>query len=165
MTLVYCGHTVGWIRIPLGTEVGRGQGDIVFDGPNYPERGTTALVPHFSAHVYCGQTVAHFSNCWALVGIDGIWTREELIKCWKVRVVVRISALAARTRSSSRLIWKVKVNLGETSYVSGLRAMHGRPLHEHRSTLPVASILLSTVLTRLNVHFLFGNILSIFLAP
>ena len=49
--------------------------------------------------------------------------------------------------------------------VSGLRAVHGRPLHEHRSTLPVASILLSTVLTRLNVHFLFGNILSIFLAP
>jgi len=63
MTLVYCGHTVGWIRIPLGTEVGRGQGDIVFDGPSYPERGTAALVPHFSAHVYCGQTVAHFSNC------------------------------------------------------------------------------------------------------
>jgi len=22
---------------------------------------------HFSAHVYCGQTVAHLSNCWALV--------------------------------------------------------------------------------------------------
>jgi len=22
---------------------------------------------HFSAHVYCGQTVAHVSNCWALV--------------------------------------------------------------------------------------------------
>ena len=23
--------------------------------------------PHFMAHVYCGQTVAHLSNCWALV--------------------------------------------------------------------------------------------------
>jgi len=23
--------------------------------------------PHFSAYVYCGQTVVHLSNCWALV--------------------------------------------------------------------------------------------------
>jgi len=23
--------------------------------------------PHFSGHVYCGQMVAHLSNCWALV--------------------------------------------------------------------------------------------------
>jgi len=23
--------------------------------------------PHFSAHVYCKQTVAHLSNCWSLV--------------------------------------------------------------------------------------------------
>jgi len=26
-----------------------------------------AAPPHFSAHVDCGQTVAHLSNCWALV--------------------------------------------------------------------------------------------------
>ena len=36
--------------------------------PSSPtERGTAA--PHFSAHVYCGQTIAHLSNCWALVAI------------------------------------------------------------------------------------------------
>jgi len=29
VTLVYCGQTVGWIRMPLGTEVGLGPGDIV----------------------------------------------------------------------------------------------------------------------------------------
>ena len=29
-----------------------------------PERGTAA--PHFSAHVCCGQTVAHLGNCSAL---------------------------------------------------------------------------------------------------
>jgi len=29
-----------------------------------PQRGAA---PQFSAHVYCGQTVAHLSNCWALV--------------------------------------------------------------------------------------------------
>jgi len=29
---VYCGQTAGWIKIPLGTEVGLGPGDIVLDG-------------------------------------------------------------------------------------------------------------------------------------
>jgi len=49
--------------------------------------------------------------------------------------------------------------------ISGLRAVHNRLLPEQRSTLPIASILLSTVLTPLNVEFLFGNSLSIFVAP
>ena len=35
-------------------------------GPSPPQRGA---VPQFSAHVYCGQTVAHLSYCWALVFI------------------------------------------------------------------------------------------------
>jgi len=29
---VYCGQTAGWIKMPLGTEVGLGPGDIVLDG-------------------------------------------------------------------------------------------------------------------------------------
>ena len=29
---VYCGQTVGWIKMPLGTEVGLGLIDIVLDG-------------------------------------------------------------------------------------------------------------------------------------
>jgi len=41
--------------IPLCTELGLGPGDSVRMGPTSPkERGTAA--PHFSAHVYCGQT-------------------------------------------------------------------------------------------------------------
>jgi len=58
-----CDQTVGWIRMPLGVEVGLDQGHVVLDGdPESPtERGTAA--PHFSAHVYCGQTIAHLSNC------------------------------------------------------------------------------------------------------
>jgi len=40
---VYCGQTAGWIKIPLGTEVNLGPGDVVLDG-------VTDL------HVYCGQT-------------------------------------------------------------------------------------------------------------
>jgi len=31
MTLVYCGKTVRWIRMPLGMEVGLGPGHIVLD--------------------------------------------------------------------------------------------------------------------------------------
>ena len=42
VTFVYCGHTVGWIRMPLGTEVGFGPGYIVLDGdPAPPKRGTS----------------------------------------------------------------------------------------------------------------------------
>ena len=32
VTLVYCGRTVGWIKIKLGMGVGLGPGDIVLDG-------------------------------------------------------------------------------------------------------------------------------------
>ena len=58
---VYCGQTAGWIKMPLGTEVGLGPGYIVLDGdPALPHwKGTAA--PHFLAHVYCGQTVAHLT--------------------------------------------------------------------------------------------------------
>jgi len=53
--------------MPLGVEVGLGSGHIVLGGdPASPiESGTAA--PHLSGHVYCGQTVAHPSNCRALV--------------------------------------------------------------------------------------------------
>ena len=56
-----------WIKMPLGTEVGLGPGDMVLDGDPAPptDRGTAAS--YFSAHVYCGETVAHLSNCCALV--------------------------------------------------------------------------------------------------
>jgi len=29
---VYCGQTAGWIKMPLGTEVNIGPGDVVLDG-------------------------------------------------------------------------------------------------------------------------------------
>jgi len=42
--LVYCGELVGWFKMPLGTEVGLVQSDIVLDGdPPLPtEWGTAA---------------------------------------------------------------------------------------------------------------------------
>jgi len=45
VTLVYCGQTVGWIKMKLGTQVGLGPSHIVFDGEPAPprkERGTAA---------------------------------------------------------------------------------------------------------------------------
>ena len=55
MTLVYCGQTVGWIKMKLGTEVGLGPGDIMLDGDPTPPplKGHSS---QFSANVHCGQT-------------------------------------------------------------------------------------------------------------
>ena len=43
------------MKMPLGTEVGLGLGDIVIDGDPAPPllKGHS---PQFSVHVYCGQT-------------------------------------------------------------------------------------------------------------
>jgi len=59
---MYCGQTAGWIKMPLGTEVVLDPGHTVLDGdpaPN-PPKGHSSR-PLFSAHVHCGQTVAHLS--------------------------------------------------------------------------------------------------------
>ena len=58
VTLVYCGQTVGWVKIPLGTEVALGPGHILLDGTPH---GKGQSGPHFSARVYNGQTVVHLS--------------------------------------------------------------------------------------------------------
>jgi len=54
VTLVYCGQTVGWIKMKLGVEVGLGPGHIVLDGnpAPHPQRGS----PQFSVHICCDQT-------------------------------------------------------------------------------------------------------------
>ena len=52
VTLVYCGQTVGWINMKLGTQVGFGPGHIVLYGDPAPPKGHS---PQFSAHICCGQ--------------------------------------------------------------------------------------------------------------
>jgi len=37
VTLVYCGQTVGWIKMPLGMDVGLGPCHIVLDGDPDPQ--------------------------------------------------------------------------------------------------------------------------------
>ena len=44
----------GWMKMPLGTEVGVGPGHIVLDGDPAPPKRGTAL--QFSYHFCCGQT-------------------------------------------------------------------------------------------------------------
>jgi len=53
---VYCGETVGWIKMALGMKVGLGPGYIVLDGDPVPLPKKGAEPPQFSAHFYCGQT-------------------------------------------------------------------------------------------------------------
>jgi len=48
VTLVYCGQTVRWIKVALGTAVRIGPGDIVLDGdPDPPQRKGAQQSPHF----------------------------------------------------------------------------------------------------------------------
>jgi len=53
LALVYCGQTVGWIKMPLGTMVGLGPGNIVLDADPAPLQG--AQLPQILSHVCCGQ--------------------------------------------------------------------------------------------------------------
>ena len=46
----------GWIKMPLGTELGLGTGDFVLDGTQLPSPKTGRSPLQFSAHVYCNQT-------------------------------------------------------------------------------------------------------------
>jgi len=54
--LVYCGQMVGWIRMPLGMEIGLGSGDIVLDGdPCSSPKGAQPRPPQFLTHACYGQ--------------------------------------------------------------------------------------------------------------
>jgi len=44
---VYCGQTIGWIKMKLGMEVGVGPDHIVLDGDPVPLKGHTAQPPNF----------------------------------------------------------------------------------------------------------------------
>jgi len=55
--------TNGWIKMPLGTEVDLCPGHIMLDGAQIPPGKGNASHAVFSAHVHCGQTVAHLSCC------------------------------------------------------------------------------------------------------
>jgi len=47
VTLVYCGQTVGWIRMPLRTDIGLGPGHIALHWDPAPPKWGTAATPLF----------------------------------------------------------------------------------------------------------------------
>ena len=52
---LYCGQTAGFIKMPLGMEVGFRQGDFVLDvEPTHPPQKGDRAPTQFSAHVHCG---------------------------------------------------------------------------------------------------------------
>jgi len=55
VTLMYCGRTVGWIKMKLGMEVGLEPRHIVLNGDKLV-LCSWAQYPKISAHVCCGQT-------------------------------------------------------------------------------------------------------------
>jgi len=54
VTLVYCGQTVGWIKIKLGMRVALVPGHIVLDGDPAPPPSKEHS-PQILAHICCGQ--------------------------------------------------------------------------------------------------------------
>ena len=57
VTLVYCGQTVGRIKMKLGRQVGLGPGHIVLGGDPAPPR-PKGQSPQFLVHICCGQMAA-----------------------------------------------------------------------------------------------------------
>ena len=51
VTLVYCGQTVGWIKMKLGMQVGLGPGHIVLDGDPAPPPPKGGGPPIFGAYL------------------------------------------------------------------------------------------------------------------
>jgi len=54
VTLVYCGQTVGWIKMKLGKQVGLSLGHTVLDWDPPPPL-PKGHGPQFSAHFYCKE--------------------------------------------------------------------------------------------------------------
>ena len=70
----------GWIKMALGMEVVLGPGHSVecvtcgSSSPIWPH-------PQFSAHICCGQTVAHLSYCWVLVHLYVFLVQVVSVRC------------------------------------------------------------------------------------
>ena len=58
VTLVYCGQTVGRIKMKLSMQVGLDPGHIVLGGDLAPPPLKGHSPPQFSAHICCGQMAA-----------------------------------------------------------------------------------------------------------
>ena len=65
VTLVYCGQTDGWIKMPLGMEIGLGPRHIVLDGdPTPPQKGDTINFRPMSVVARLDGSRCHFHLVW-----------------------------------------------------------------------------------------------------
>jgi len=70
---ICCGQMAGWIKMPLGMEVGLGPGDFVLDGDQLalPKKGGGAPVPNFQPISIVAKWLDgsrwHLARRWALV--------------------------------------------------------------------------------------------------
>jgi len=69
--------------MPLGKVLGLGPGHTVLDGNQWGPSPHNSPFPG-SSHAYCGQTVAHLSNCWALVILLVFvrWLLNSILERW-----------------------------------------------------------------------------------
>ena len=78
---VCCGQMAGWIKMPLGREVGLSRSDTVIDrDPALPAKGEQQR-PSFRP-MSIVATVAYLSYCWALVALKGVFhCAENRVRC------------------------------------------------------------------------------------
>jgi len=107
----------------------------------------------------------HWSRCQSLRGPDGpIPPRHDgtaLPRPWSIGGCTHSCRIPHTAQSMG---FRSDCSAAMSLIISGLQAMHGRLLPEQRSTLPVASILLSAVLTLFNTVFIQKH-LSSFVVP
>jgi len=69
VTLVYCGQTVGWVKMTLGMEVGLGPSHIVLDGDQLSPKKGVQQPPNF------GPCVLWPNSCMGHVEIARTWSQ------------------------------------------------------------------------------------------
>ena len=70
---VSSGQMAGWIKVPLGMEIGLGSGDIVLDGDQLPLSKKGGTTPPNLWPMYCGQTAGWINRSLAMVVDLGPW--------------------------------------------------------------------------------------------
>jgi len=84
-------------------------------GPSSCTRGTE---PQFSAHVYCGQTVAHLSYCWALVIITNGFVAVLFNNKYTIPILPYIHNFRAESQSTLSSPFVCPTNLSQSTHTS-----------------------------------------------
>ena len=119
-TMVYPGQTVGWIKMPLGTEVGLGRGHIVLDGDPAPPRNV-AQPPLFGSCLsllcraggFCAVHVFHYRHTQIRFAVYG--RRQGVGKPRPMSLVAKQSPISA---TAELLLWPLCISDADTIFLS-----------------------------------------------